>query len=241
MTCDQGSDPVVEYHEPLKLGKGAAFVKSKLRNLPQTDDEWEVEFQPISEQVCRRVNQGELWLGLVVSVPERLHLADLLLEVPPATVNDLARVLAHAMSRPLVGRAHRPARIRLRCNPQWRELLPHLGQLGIEVVTQDSFRDWDDMALEFFRGMREIQVERGISLIALPIDVEKTYPALAQWVRAHGRVEIGARDCSGVMVRAFDENGVVFESAEPESLGEALVALERGIADLSPGAEPPMI
>jgi hypothetical protein len=232
--------PMVEYHEHLKLGKRAAFVKSKLRNLPQTDDVWEVDFQPVPAQVWKRLAHGELWLGLVVSVPEQLHLADLLLEVPPPTVNDLARLLAHAMSRPLVDRAHRPSRIHLRDNPQWRELLPHLEQLGIEIVTQDSLPIWDEMALEFFRGMREIQVERGMGLIALPIDIETTYPALAHWVQAHGRVEIGVQKGSGVMVRAFDENGVVFESAEPENLGEALVALERGITDVSRRAEGPL-
>ena len=87
-------------------------------------------------------------------MPERLHLADLLLEVPPPTVNDLARLLAQAMNRPLVDRAHRPARIHLRDNPQWRELLPHLEQLGIEIVTQDSLPLGDEMAQEFFRGLR---------------------------------------------------------------------------------------
>src|SRR5512135_948267 len=222
---------MVEYHEHLKLGKGAAFVKSKLRDLPQTDDVWEADFQPIPEQVCKRMNQGELWLGLVVSGPERFHLADLLLEVPPPTVNDLARLLAQAMDRPLVDRAHRPARIRLRDNPQWRDLLPHLGQLGIEVVTQDSLPAWDEVALDFFRGMREIQVERGISLIALPIDIEKTFPALAHWVQAHGRIEIGVQEGPGVMVRAWDGDRVVFEEGEVEDLSEALVALEQGIAE----------
>jgi hypothetical protein len=223
---------MVEYHEPLKLGKGSAFVKSKLRLLPQTDDVWEVDFQPVPEQVWKRLPQGEPWLGLVVSVPEHLHLANVLLEVPPPTVNDLARLLAQAMNRPLVDRAHRPARIHLRDNPQWRELLPHLEQLGIEVVAQDSLPAWDEMALEFFRGMRQIQVEHGMGLIALPIDVEKTYPVLGHWVKAHGRVEIGAQGGAGVVARAFDENGVVFESTEPASLGEALVTLERGIANL---------
>src|SRR5262249_34235547 len=99
---------------------------------------------------------------------------------------------------------------------------------------------WDELALEFFRGMREIQVEHGMGLIALPIDVEMTYPTVAHWVQAHGRVEIGARQGSGVMVRAFDEDGVVFESSEPEGLGEALVALERGITEVSQRAEPPL-
>jgi hypothetical protein len=108
---------MIEYHEPLKLGKGAAFVKSRLRDLPQTDDVWEADFQPIPAQVCKRVNQGELWLGLVVSVPQRFHLASLLLEVPPPTVNDLARLLAQALNRPLVDRAHRPACIHLRDHP----------------------------------------------------------------------------------------------------------------------------
>src|SRR4051812_42330526 len=129
---------MVEYHEPLKLGKGSAFVKSKLRHLPQTDDEWEVDFQPVPEQVCKRLARGEPWLGLVVSVPGRFHLADVLLEVPPPTVNDLSRLLAHAMNRPLVDHGHRPARIRLRNNPHWQELLPHLEQLGIEVVARAS-------------------------------------------------------------------------------------------------------
>src|SRR3954447_23147542 len=150
---------MIEYHEPLKLGKRSAFVKSKLRNLPQTDDVWEVDFQPIPAQACKRVNQGELWLGLVVSVPGRFHLANLLLEVPPPTVNDLARVLAEAMNRPLIDRAHRPARIHLRDTPQWRELLPHLEQLRIEVVTQDSLPAWDELALQSFRAMREFEVE----------------------------------------------------------------------------------
>jgi hypothetical protein len=232
---------MVEYHEPLKLGKGSAFVKSKLRYLPQTDDVWEVDFQPIPPQVCKRVNQGELWLGLVVSVPQRFHLANVLLEVPPPTVNDLGRVLAQAMNRPLIDHAHRPASVHPRDNPQWRELLPHLAQLGIEVVTQDTLPIWDEMAMEFFRGMRHFQVEHGMGLITLPIDIDETYPTLAHWVQAHGRVEIGVEHGSGVMVRAFDENGVVFESTEPENLAEALVALEQGIAEVSQVAKRPIV
>ncbi len=222
---------MVEYHEPLKFGKGAAFVKSKLRYLPQVDDVWEADFQPIPEQVCKRVHRGELWLGLVVSVPLRLHLADRLLEVPPPTVNDLATLLAHAMSRPLVDRAHRPTRIHLRHNPQWRELLPHLEQLGVEVMTQDSLPAWDQMALDFFRRMREVQVGQGISLIALPIDIEKTFPALACWVQTHGRIEIGVQEARRLIARAWEGDRVVFEEGEIGDLSEALVALDRGIAE----------
>ena len=31
--------------EKLKLGKGAAFVKGRLKNLPQRDETWEADFQ----------------------------------------------------------------------------------------------------------------------------------------------------------------------------------------------------
>jgi hypothetical protein len=223
---------MIEYYEPLKLGKGAAFVKSKLRYLPQADDVWEADFQPIPDQVCKRVHQGGLWLGLVVSVPKNLPLADRLLEVPPPTVNDLATLLAHAMNRPLVDRAHRPTRIHLRDNPQWRELLPHLKQLEIEVVTQDSLPTWDEMALDSFRRMREIQVEHGISLIALPIDIAKTFPTLAHWVQTHGRIEIGVQEGRKIVARAWEGSRVVFEEGDIEYLSEALVALDRGIVEL---------
>src|SRR5438067_1910810 len=81
------------------------------------DQGGEFDCQPVPGQVARRLPRGEPWLGLVVSVPGRLHLANVLLEVPPPTVNDLDRLLAHAMNRPLVDRAHRPARILLRDNP----------------------------------------------------------------------------------------------------------------------------
>ena len=54
---------MVEYHEHLKLGKGAAFVKSKLRNLPQTDDVWEADFQPIPEQVWKRLDSRRTLAG----------------------------------------------------------------------------------------------------------------------------------------------------------------------------------
>jgi hypothetical protein len=33
--------------DKLKLGKGAAFVKSQLRRLRQEDDTWEADFFPI--------------------------------------------------------------------------------------------------------------------------------------------------------------------------------------------------
>ena len=111
-------------------------------------------------------------------------------------------------------------------------MLPHLKQLGIEVVTQDSLPTWDEMALDSFRRMRGIQVEHGISLIALPIDIEETFPTLAHWVQTHGRIEIGVQEGRGLIARVWEGSRVVFEEGDIEDLSEALVALDRGIAEL---------
>ena len=58
---------------------------------------------------------------------------------PPQTVNDLASLLADAMSRALNGDdPRRPRIIHLRDRPQWPDLFPHLRQLGIEVVLAED-------------------------------------------------------------------------------------------------------
>ena len=61
----------------------------------------------------------------------------------PPTVNDLANLLAHAMRRPLVELAHRPQTLFLRSRPEWAELLPHLKEVGIQVVFQEALPKWD--------------------------------------------------------------------------------------------------
>ncbi len=119
----------------LQLGKGTAFVKTKLRHVPQLEDTWEADFQPIPG---KRRGQTEFWLGMALEQEGGGVLASLSLDQPP-TVNDLATVLAHAMTRPLTdGERHRPTKILLRPNPAWDELIPHLQQLGIELVSTDA-------------------------------------------------------------------------------------------------------
>jgi hypothetical protein len=124
----------------LKLGKGASFfVKSRLRRLRQGDDTWEADFFPLP---CSDAKHGGMWWGLVLSHAHDNVLAQLLVEEPP-TVNDLANLLAEAMRRPLDGLSHRPRSLYLRASPEWAELLPHLKQIGIEVVAQDALPKWD--------------------------------------------------------------------------------------------------
>jgi len=53
--------PMPTSHQRLKLGKGAGFVKSRLRRLPQFDDTWEADIQPIRDK-----QDVEFWLGMVI-------------------------------------------------------------------------------------------------------------------------------------------------------------------------------
>ena len=94
----------------LKLGKGAAFVKSRLRQLRLNDDIWEADFGLLDD--------GVTWLGLVVCPTSGAIFASEICDHPP-DVNDLANLLAHAMRRPSFGDSGRPSRIRLHDNSAW--------------------------------------------------------------------------------------------------------------------------
>ena len=136
--------------ERLKLGKGAYFVKSRLRRLPQTDEEWQVDFQPFIPRWSKR---NQEWLGIVLSQTDDFLLAEEFLDDPP-TVNDFARFLANAMRRPLIDWAHRPKRVLLRDNPTWQEILPHLRNIKIEVVIQEALPEWDKEFRDWVEEMR---------------------------------------------------------------------------------------
>jgi hypothetical protein len=80
--CELGESLVLGRHEPMKkyrdrliLGKGSAFVKSHLSRLPRTDEVWEADIQPISVRDWNTRHHGELWLGMVLTQWENLHLA----------------------------------------------------------------------------------------------------------------------------------------------------------------------
>lgn len=124
----------------LKLGKGRSyFVKSQLRRLRQEDDTWEADFFPVPGSDGK--HQG-VWMGMVLSHAHDYVLAHTTVEEPPS-VNDLARLLAEAMRRPLAEFAHRPRTLYLRERPEWDELLPHLKQVGVQVLAQAVLPKWD--------------------------------------------------------------------------------------------------
>jgi hypothetical protein len=211
--------------EKLKLGKGAAFVKGRLKRLCQEEETWEADFQALPKPMTQSQTH---YLGMVVA-PDGSLLADSHVEGRP-TVNDMAMLLAQAMRRPLVGKAHRPRRIHVRGQPQWKELFPHLDELGIKVAVHREL----PKVQEAYRGYLRQQREAHRFGMAKPTEeqqgVEKLFPAIAQWVRGYGHIEIGDQEMFGFVARALDYGGLAFEEERPDTLAEAMAALERGLA-----------
>ena len=211
--------------EKLKLGKGAAFVKSRFKRLRQEDETWEADFQALPKPVTESQTH---YRGMVVA-PDGSLLADCHVEGRP-TVNDMATLLAHAMRRPLTGKAHRPRRLHVRGHPQWKELFPHLAELGIKVAVHRELPKVQRAYQGYLWQQREAHRRGMVKPTAEQQSVEKLFPAIAQWVRGFGHIEIGDQEMFGFVARALDYGGLAFEDDRPDTLAEALASLERGIA-----------
>jgi len=207
----------------LKLGKGSAFVKRDLRLLPQTKDVWEADFLSLparGRSLCWE------WLGIVVSRKSKFPFATRFCEMTP-TVNDLACLLSHAMRRPIIeieGK-QRPRRIFLRDNPQWAELVPHLEQLGIEVLTAEKFDLCEKEAADLL-GKESSEPSTGRKRPTKKSGIEGQYPNVAKWVEGYGWIEIGEMDWQGFQARALDAGGLICENTDCDTLASAMKALE---------------
>jgi hypothetical protein len=214
---------VPKVEEKLKLGKSAAFAKARLKRLRQEDETWEADFQALPKPITQSRTD---YRGMVVA-PNGSLLGDSHVEGRP-TVNDMATLLAHAMRRPLTGTAHRPRRIHVRGHPQWKELFPHLEELGIKVTVHRELPKVQRAYQGYLRQQREAHRRGMVRPTAEQQGVEKLFPAIAQWVR-DGHIEIGDQEGFGFVVRALDYGGLAFEDDKPDTLAEALIALEQGI------------
>ena len=93
---------VAREEEKLRLGKGAAFVKGRLKRLRQEEETWEADFQALPRPITQSRTD---YRGMVVA-PDGSFLADSHVKGRP-TVNDMATLLAQAMRRPLTGKRSR--------------------------------------------------------------------------------------------------------------------------------------
>lgn len=211
--------------EKLRLGKGAAFVKRRLKRLRQEDETWQADFQALPKPLTQSQTH---YLGLVVDEGGSV-LADAEVEGRP-TVNEMATVLAHAMRRPLTEEAHRPRRIHVRGHPQWRELFPHLAELGIEVAVQRELPKVEEAYHAHLRHLKEVHSRGKVEPTAEQAKVVEMFPAIARYVERHGYVEIGEQEMFGFVVRAIGDGGTAYEDDKPSTLAEAMAALEKGLA-----------
>src|SRR5262249_13863458 len=138
-------------------------------------------------------------------------------------------MLAQAMLRPLTEEEHKPRRLYVRGHPQWRELFPHLKELGIDVSVRRELPKVQKAYENHLRQMREAHRVGMLKPTAEQAAVEKLFPAIAKWVRGYGQIEIGDQEMFGFVARALDHGGLVFEDDKPDTLAEAMAALEKGI------------
>jgi hypothetical protein len=212
-------------HPRLRLGKTSTFVKTRLKQLPQEDETWEADFRALPKPAGQTETH---YLGVAAALPRGDPLVYMPVEYTP-NVNDLADLLADALRRPLTGSARRPTHIRFRGNPRWEELFRHLNELGIATSIHEELPKADEACEEFSRQMRKASPGAIIMLSPTASDIPKQFPAVSIWVKRHGRIEIGQQHGVGLVVRALDSGGVVFEDREVVTLADALVALERGL------------
>jgi hypothetical protein len=141
----------------------------------------------------------------------------------------MATLLAHAMRRPATGKAHRPRRIHVRGHPQWKELFPHLEELGVKVAVYRELPKVQRAYQSYLRQQRDAHRRGMVKPTAEQQDVEKLLPAVARWVRGYGHIEIGDQETFGFVARALTYGNLAFEDDRPDTLAEALAALEQGL------------
>jgi hypothetical protein len=209
---------------PLKLGKGAAFEKGRLKRLRQSDESWEADFQALPKPISQSRTD---YRGMVVA-PDGSLLAESHVEGRPS-VNDMATLLAHAIRRPLDGKAHRPRRIHVRGHPQWKELFPHLDELGIKVAVHRELPKVQRAYQGYLKQQREAHRRGMVTPTAEQQAVERLFPAIARWVRGYGHIEIGDQEMFGFVARALYYGNLAIEDDKPDTLAEAMASLEKGL------------
>lgn len=58
---------------------------------------------------------------------------------------------------------------------------------------------------------------------------EELFPAIARYVHGYGYIEIGDQEIFGFIARSIGYGGVDFEDDKPDTLAEAMAALEKGL------------
>jgi hypothetical protein len=117
----------------------------------------------------------------------------------------------------------------VRGHPQWKELFPHLDKLDIKVAVHSELPKVQEAYRGYLRKQREAHRRGMVKPTAGQQTVEKLFPAIAQWVRGYGHIEIGDQEMFGFVARALYYGNLAFEDNKPDSLAEAMASLEKGL------------
>lgn len=120
---------VARQAKKLKLGDGATFDTTRLKELPQENETWEADFEALPKPFTQNERHH---LDMVITKTDGSILAAMQVKGSP-TVDDMATMLANAMLFPLTADAHRPSRIYVREHTPWDEVYSHLREIGIKV------------------------------------------------------------------------------------------------------------
>jgi len=130
--------------EPQPQPKGPlGFIKNWLvKNLPQAQDIWQADFRQVPDWIVIAGEKIRTWTVLVTSRTDDLVLAHTIVAEPPSA-NHLWDTLLQAMQKPAVGEPHRPLQLQVRTDERWTHLKPHIEEVGIELVENDTLDQMD--------------------------------------------------------------------------------------------------
>jgi hypothetical protein len=104
-------------------------------------------------------------------------------------------------------------------------------EIGIEVGVENKLPTVNVAYTDYLRREKEARSVGKAKPTKQQASVEQFFPAIARWVRGYGHIEIGDQESFGFVVRALDYGGLVFEDDRPDTLAEALAALEKALAE----------
>ena len=80
-------------------------------------------------------------------------------------------------------KCHSPQHLHVRGNPRWKQLFPHLQEIGVEVVVQKELPKVEEAYQKYLKEMKEARSAEKNNLTTQQAAVEKAFSAIAKWVK----------------------------------------------------------
>ena len=129
-------------------------VKKQLFRLKQR---YGVVWQATFSRVPAWMRDGQLmvrpWSVLIVNLSDGVVVHQQLANREP-TAALLFDVLSRAMRKPGAGKSHRPSEIQVREHPLWRDIQPHLEEIGVDCIFREDLEETDLLVAEVHKLMQ---------------------------------------------------------------------------------------